>query len=397
MRNIVVEKLTEIPTSQRQVELVERKGLGHPDSMADGVAEAVSRALCKHYLQKFGVILHHNTDKVQVCGGETAPDFGGGEVIRPIYILLSGQATDRTEKGTIPVSEIAISAAKDYLKGVLPYLDVDDGVLWESRINFGSADLRDVFGRRGMPSANDTSLGVGFAPMTPLERAVLNTEQFLNSEEYKNKRPEVGQDIKVMGYRNGKVMKLTVAAATLCQLIKNKDHYMQIKEQVTEDLTRFLSNQTDMDIEVYLNTADKPEKGKLGCYLTITGTSAEMGDSGAVGRGNRVNGLITPYRPMTMEAAAGKNPINHVGKMYNLLAFKCAERIVSELPAIEEVRVRILSQIGKPIDQPLVANIELHSPKFSENQAKAQKIVDEELAHITDITEQILRDRFSVF
>jgi S-adenosylmethionine synthetase len=166
---------------------------------------------------------------------------------------------------------------------------------------------------------------------------------------------------------------------------------------VTEDLTRFLSNQTDLDITVDLNTADHPESGASGCYLTVTGTSAEMGDSGAVGRGNRVNGLITPYRPMTMEAAAGKNPVNHVGKMYNLLAFKCAERIVSELPGIEEVRVRILSQIGKPIDQPLVANIELHSPRFSENQAKAKRIVDEELADITNITEQILKDRFSVF
>ena len=397
MRNIVVEKLTEMPTAQRQVELVERKGIGHPDSLADGIAESISRALCKHYLKEFGVILHHNTDKVQVCGGETLPEFGRGKIIRPIFILLSGQATDRAENKKIPVSEIAIKASKDYLKRILPHLDVEKGVAWESRINFGSADLRHVFGRNGVPSANDTSLGVGFAPMTPLERAVLDTEEFLNSPEYKKKRPAVGQDIKVMGYRNKDVMSITVAAAMLCRLIHDKDEYIQLKEDVTEDLTRFLSNQTDLGIQVDLNTADNPKAGKSGCYLTLTGTSAEMGDSGAVGRGNRVNGLITPYRPMTMEAAAGKNPVNHVGKMYNILAFKCAERIVSELPSIEEVRVRLLSQIGKPIDQPLVADIELHSPKFAENQAKAQRIIDEELAGITNITEQILKDKFSVF
>jgi S-adenosylmethionine synthetase len=49
-------------------------------------------------------------------------------------------------------------------------------------------------------------------------------------------------------------------------------------------------------------------------YLTVTGTSAEAGDDGEVGRGNRVNDLITPYRPISLEAAAGKNPVTHVGQ-----------------------------------------------------------------------------------
>jgi S-adenosylmethionine synthetase len=397
MRNIVVEKLTDTATSKKGVELVERKGLGHPDSIADGVAEAISRALCKYYIDEFGTILHHNTDKATVSGGETAPDFGGGKIIRPIHFLFSGQATNRVGDKIIPVSEIAISSSKDYLKSVLPYLDVESGVTWDSRINPGSADLRDVFGRKGIPSANDTSLGVGFAPITPLEKAVLNTEKFLNSHEYKKKRPEVGQDIKVMGYREKTSMKLTVAAAFLCHLVKGVEHYLELKEKISEDLRRFLSNQTDLDIEIFLNTADKPEKGRSGCYLTVTGTSAEMGDSGAVGRGNKVNGLITPYRPMCMEAAAGKNPVNHVGKLYNILAFKCAGRVVSELPGIEEVRVKLLSQIGKPIDQPLIADVGVISPKFSSIKAKAQQIVDEELANITDITKQILSNRFTIF
>jgi S-adenosylmethionine synthetase len=56
---------------------------------------------------------------------------------------------------------------------------------------------------------------------------------------------------------------------------------------------------------------------------------------GRVGRGNRVCGLITPYRPMTLEAAAGKNPYNHVGKLYNLCAQQICERIVSELKNVQ--------------------------------------------------------------
>jgi S-adenosylmethionine synthetase len=397
MRNIVVEKLTETPTAKREVELVERKGLGHPDSMADGVAEAISRALCKYYIDNFGIILHHNTDKVQISGGETSTDFGGGKIVKPIHILLSGQATNKAGRKTIPVHEIAIKSAKDYLKKIIPNLNVEKGTVWDCRINPGSADLQDVFSRQGVPSSNDTSLGVGFAPMTPLEKAVLNSEQFLNSPEYKKKKPEIGPDVKVMGYRNKDQMKITVAAATLCHLIKDVDYYVELKEEVNEDLTRFLSDQTDLNVEVFLNTADNPNNGKSGCYLTVTGTSAEMGDSGAVGRGNRVNGLITPYRPMTMEAAAGKNPVNHVGKIYNILAFKAAGRIISEINGIEEVRVRILSQIGKPIDQPLVANIEFKAPQFNSLKPKAMKIVDDELANITNITEQILSNRFSIF
>ncbi len=59
---------------------------------------------------------------------------------------------------------------------------------------------------------------------------------------------------------------------------------------------------------VHVNTADDIKKKSV--FLTVTGTSAEMGDDGSVGRGNRCNGLITPNRPMSMEATSGKNPID---------------------------------------------------------------------------------------
>lgn len=397
MRNIIVEEMDGIPASKHEVELVERKGLGHPDSLADGIAEAVSCALCRYYLDKFGVILHHNTDKGEVCGGATKPVFGGGEIIKPIFVLLSGQATDKTESETIPVSKIAIKAAKDYIKSTLPLLDVDDGVLFDSKINMGSADLRDVFGRKGVPAANDTSIGIGFAPMTELEKIVLDTERFLNSPEYKKKRPEVGQDIKIMGARAGGKIKLTIAAAMISHLINDMRSYVELKETVTEDLRRFILNLTNKEVEIFLNAADSPEKGGNGCYLTVTGTSAEMGDSGAVGRGNRVNGLITFNRPMSMEATCGKNPVNHVGKLYNLLAFKTAERVFNKVPGIKEIRIRLLSQIGRPIDQPMVASAEVVADDFKSIKSQVAKVMDDEIAKVTDLTDQIINNKISVF
>ncbi len=82
-RNITVEKINQTKTSAREVEIVERKGIGHPDSVADGIAEAVSRALSKYYIEHYGRILHHNTDQVEVVGGQAAPKFGGGMVLEP--------------------------------------------------------------------------------------------------------------------------------------------------------------------------------------------------------------------------------------------------------------------------------------------------------------------------
>jgi len=92
-RNVQVEPLRTVHIEDQAVELVERKGLGHPDSIADGVSESVSRALCRLYLDEFGRILHHNTDETQVVGGASEPKFGGGKVTKPIYMLLVGRAT----------------------------------------------------------------------------------------------------------------------------------------------------------------------------------------------------------------------------------------------------------------------------------------------------------------
>ena len=81
-----------LPRVVEPVEVVERKGLGHPDTIFDALAEALSRALCREYLQKCGIILHHNVDKALLCGGRAAPQFGGGVVLAPIEIHLAGRA-----------------------------------------------------------------------------------------------------------------------------------------------------------------------------------------------------------------------------------------------------------------------------------------------------------------
>jgi len=387
MRNIVIEFPKITPIEKQAIELVERKGIGHPDSVCDGIAEAVSRALSVEYIKRFDRILHHNTDQVELIGGEAKPEFGGGKITKPMYLLLGGRATTSIEDEVIPVGEIAINAVEKYMRENFKNLDVDS-VEIDQRIGQGSADLRAVFEREGIPRSNDTSFGVGFAPLSTTERLVLETERYINNG---LRMKEVGEDVKVMGIRNKESIVLTIACAMVSKYIKDLDHYISLIEEMHSKLVDFAAKITEREEHIDINTGDDYEKGSV--YLTITGMSAEQGDDGSVGRGNRANGLITPYRPMSLEATAGKNPVNHVGKIYNLLSNKIAHDIAEE--GAEQVYVRIMSQIGKPIDQPLIASVQLIGDKSLESRAK--RIVDNWLENITDSTQLCVEGKISVF
>lgn len=402
---ITVTKANRLPVAEQSVEIVERKGQGHPDYIADGISEYVSLYLSRYYLQKYGVILHHNVDKTLVVGGQARPVFGGGEVIQPIYILVSGRATVEVRRGgdveRIPVGPIILEAARRWIKENFRFLDPDRHVVIDYRIGQGSADLTGVYelGVKSVPLANDTSIGVGYAPFSPLENLVYRVERTLNSAEFKSRLPEVGEDVKVMGIRVDKDIRLTIAAAMISQLVKDKDHYLSVKEEVKkriEDLAAKIAPGYNVSVDV--NTADKPEYNIF--YLTVTGTSAEHGDDGMTGRGNRANGLITPMRVMSMEAAAGKNPVSHVGKIYNVLAQKIADRIYAEVKGVKEVSVEIVSQIGKPITEPKMLNVEVipeGGDLTNEIKREAEAIASEELGKATSITQLILEGKVRLF
>lgn len=403
-RNILVETIRVQPVEEMIVELVERKGLGHPDYVADSAAEAASKALCRYYIKEYGMILHHNLDKVLLVGGQANPVFGGGEVIQPIYILVSGRATTEVIRNgriePIPVGTIVVKAVKDWIRRNFRFLDPDSHVVVDYRIGKGSVDLVEVFKARAKaPLANDTSIGVGYAPLSTLEKLVFQTERMLNSREFKEKLPAVGEDIKVMGLRKNKSIELTIAAAMISSQLRDVDEYVNVKEEVRERILDLASKiASDYDVRVYINTADMVEKGIV--YLTVTGTSAEHGDDGATGRGNRVNGLITPMRPMSLEATAGKNPVNHVGKIYNVAASLIARKIYEQVKGVREVYVELLSQIGRPIDDPLIANIKI-LPETKELPqhiiSEIEVIANEGLENITKITDMVLKEEVILY
>ena len=396
-RNVFIEEMKQSPIEEQSVEFVERKGIGHPDSIADGLAESVSRALCRMYKERYGRILHHNTDEVEVVGGQSAPVFGGGSMLEPIYVLLVGRATTEVNGLRLPYRTCALKAAYSYLEKSCKNLDVEWDVTLDCRIGQGSMDLRGLYETQRL-LANDTSFGVGFAPLSETEKITLETEKFINGKLWKT-LPELGEDVKVMACRMGSEIDLTIAVAMVSSKIPDKDHYKSVVEETTQKIGDFAQKFTKRKLKVFVNTADDYKKGIY--YLTVSGLSMENGDDGSVGRGNRCNGLITPMRPMSMEACAGKNPVTHVGKLYNILANKVADDIVKLGQGdILEVHTRILSQIGKPIDDPQAASARVIyadnvSPNKYERDVKA--LFDERLAKITDLTEEIVNGRVTVF
>jgi S-adenosylmethionine synthetase len=331
--------------------------------------------------------------------GESDPKFGGGKVIRPIFILIDGRATKRFNDVSIPTDTIAVEATRNYLRSNFTTLNLERDVIMDCRLGTGSTDLRDVFkphnGR--IPRANDTSFGVGHAPFSDIETIVKNVSDFID-EKLRPKHPVIGQDIKIMGLRDGDTITLTVACAIVDKYCADIHQYAEYMEFLKEQIGKVARKSTKRKVIVHLNTGDDIKNGSI--YLTVTGTSAEMGDDGSVGRGNRCNGLITPNRPMSMEATSGKNPINHIGKIYNLLSTQMATDCVAKVEGIEEMYIRLLSQIGQPIDQPLVASVQVlptAGTKMGKIQGEIDGIIDHWLENVTDITEKVIRGELKTF
>ncbi len=365
------------PMNERPIEIVERKGLGHPDTICDGIGERIAMYFTKYYYENFGYPLHFNIDKCVLAGGRSAPKFGGGKVIEPIILHFVGRATlhvkgDEGEE-SVPIGTLVRDAVIDWIRDNFRYLDPVRHVSIIYTIRPGSVDLRSVYNRikeGEVPLANDTSMGVGFYPFSDTEKLCLETERYLNSKEFKKKYPAVGEDIKVMCVRRGNNAQITVAAAMVDREIATPSEYMSIKDNIRELLFKHLSQFTSLDFDISINTADNPSRGTY--YLTVTGTSAESGDDGQIGRGNRWNGLITPLRYMSIEAYAGKNPVSHVGKIYQFAAQYAAERIYKETD-VEEVYILLVSTIGKPITEPQLAYIQYISEQKSVDQENDMK------------------------
>ncbi len=398
---IVIEPYGGKPVSEHRVEIVERKGKGHPDYLCDAMMEAVSVALSQQYLETCGAVLHHNIDKGLLAAGRVQKRFGGGTVLEPMELTIGDRATFSVAGREIPVADIAVDAARTWMKQNMRFVDPDRHVKYRVALAPGSEELADIFSRPGrVREANDTSAAVGYYPLSLTETVVLELEHHLNSKRFKQRHPETGEDIKVMGLRTGKNLDVTVAMPLLCDHVHSENEYFAIKKVLLRDMERFIGKYEGFtDVQVHYNALDEAGKGLRGVYLSLLGTSAEDADSGQVGRGNRVNGLISLNRPLGTEAAAGKNPVSHVGKIYNVLAHRIAKDLYEQIEGIREVTVLLLSRIGTPIDRPQVATAQLlleRGRKTREIAGAAEAIFEKAFSRIHRFCMDLGRGRYPI-
>ncbi len=402
MDRIHIEKIEGPSPEETRVELVERKGLGHPDTICDLVMERVSQALSSAYLEHAGRILHHNCDKGLLVAGQVERRFGGGDVIEPMRLLIGDRATSVTARKRLDVAGIAIETAKGWFRENLPRIDPDHHLRYQAELKPGSDELTGLFGAKTQVlGANDTSAAVGYAPLSETERIVLETERYLNSADFKRSFPEAGEDVKVMGVRTGRKLTLFVAMPLLDRYIHSDTEYFERKETITRILFSYLSGrlQNLNELEVSLNHLDRLGIGMAGMYLSVLGTSAEDADSGEVGRGNQVNGLISLNRPRGSEAAAGKNPVSHVGKIYNVLSHVLANRIYDRVSGLRDIVIWLCSCIGEPIDQPQMVSVQarLNPDAILSDVAKPiQEVISEQFDRMPLFCEELARGCYRI-
>jgi len=395
-----------------EYEFVERKGKAHPDTLSDALAEELSRVYSNYTLSNFGAILHHNFDKVGLLGGQSSVKFGEGYLTQPIRVLINGRASVRFAGKKIPVKNMLEKTARDFLMKHFPKINrekdieihynlsnasspgkVDENASKEGTRKYwfeprGLHDLREL---RHLGS-NDTSLGCSFAPLSKTENLVLQIENYLNSSEYKKNNPWIGGDIKIMASRIGNDIDITICIPQIADFVPNVQSYRENMEKARKDIMNLVKKLVPkMKVSLSLNTRDDFEACEL--YLTAIGSSIESGDEGLVGRGNRINGLITPCNPMCMEGACGKNPVYHVGKIYNLAADRIAKRI-HEMTG-SKVEVYLISQSGRTLIDPWKTVVVLK--KNGVDSDKVLKLVQEELKRIPSITDSVIKGEVGLF
>jgi len=362
--NIYFDSKIKIPSKQ-ELEVVERKGVGHPDTLADGIAEKISVDYSRYCLEHFGVVLHHNVDKVCTMGGLIKiHDWGKAEMVEPFRILVNGRISPAFAGKRIPLKDIFKKSINTQLKKTLPHLDIDKWVKIIDESTSYSKNPRwfnplslDDLPESTKAYANDTSTTVGYWPLTPAEELTLKMEGFFYEGDRNPKFDFIGHDIKVMTVRRKNHFDITLCVPFIVNLTPNYDFYKEHVDSITKSLRQLAKSYLGKkyDVSVYVNNhyrSIKKENIKKidGYYCNVTGSALDYGEEGVVGRGNNRRGIIPSFRTYTMEATWGKNPVYHVGKVLGLVVDTLATKIATQYNC--HAQVVAITRIADPLYEP---------------------------------------------
>lgn len=398
----------EIDVTDRGFNVVERKGIGHPDSLADLIAEEFSRRYSLHGLDRFGSIPNHWVDKVALIGAEAEIGFGGYTIRKPISAYLFGKVTRAVGTEALPIEDLFRATVESVLVeatgcdqiigSVRNFVENTAGVGTDHPASFYRPSADDEFRLTIMNAlANDTAFCSAYSPADPLDILAIDVENHVNSPSFRNAISGLGSDVKVMLTRAADVLGATVCLPVYPQAVGSHREYTALISEAYERLDSFINahpvvRQHPWLTQLSVNTKDHGS----GAYLAPFGTSLGKGDCGLVGRGNKANGVISASGGEGVEALAGKNPVHHSGKLYTLASARLADRIHTKLGLPNEVV--LVSRNGDRLDNPSFVGIQLARRDNHLDRSAVEELAAQTLAELPLLSERLLAlspiDRF---
>lgn len=326
----------------RNIEIVERKGLGHPDTLADKIAEECSRVYSVYCMEHFGCILHHNIDKVYIGGGLFLLEDGEIKRHNKIRVELNGRVSNTMNGEKIDLEKLFVPVIEEYVSTVLPRINPKEDLNIE--INCTQFSKREYWYEprniEDIPDATeifaaDTSLCIMHGTKTYCENVAMTLEQsFWNYNDKGYAMPkydDIGQDIKVMVSRINNDVTATLCMPVYKDVYETKEEYdMIVKkyEDILYEVASHIENPKGYNLKIEIN---RMPDGSYRNYSLVKGSCVECGEEGLVGRGNNGQGLISSLREHTVEAPCGKNERYHTGRVVNFMGKNAVNRINDEL------------------------------------------------------------------
>lgn len=385
-----------IDVEKNNIEIIERKGLGHPDTLADKLAEECSRVYSNYCIERFGCVLHHNFDKLYIGAGCFRYENGAVNMYQPVKVYLNGRASNVMNVEKIDIDGLLKPVIKKYLASVLPRLDVEHEL--EININctqntkvhnwFTPESINDIPDAIKV-FANDTSLCVSHYPFTLCEQIAFYAEQFFwkyNKNYASPKYDDIGQDIKVMVSRIKQDVTLTICLPVYPDKFNSNEEYITILKKYEKLMATYIKKIPDIDRYNLKIEINKMANGDYLFYSLCKGSCIECGEEGIVGRGNNSQGIIPAFRPHTMEAPCGKNERYHTGRVLSFLAGRVVKRIYDEYGV--KTSMYCLTKNKNNLLEPFLMYLSVSDMKYRDEIKKIIKDEFDENTYLSKILEE---------
>jgi S-adenosylmethionine synthetase len=338
-------KVNQISKPESKFEFIQRKGIGNPNSLCDGIAEAILSTFQDIYIRDYGETQPCSITDLKIIGGKTEPKFGGGHVSEPSSIIILGEAAPCSQD----LDDIAMDATVSYLTDLAPNFDINNIVCC-----FDEGSLNPKEEEKNRFKRSLIEYGVGYDTNSALGEIIYILETSFFPDQRELPDSPIGYDINLTGIRNDKDIDININCAMIDENLENKYEYESVIEQLTYELNEGMNKiftlcNLDYTIKLKINECYK--------YLTTMGTFAES-QNGKIRHGNSCNGLISPLYPM--QFVSGLDSKYDITKIYGVLTTQLNKQLCIKYPEINEINILMHTKIDKPIINPIEINVNVN-------------------------------------